>query len=102
MAVTQVAHSFAEALNEKFKEDVVMVEEGRSFDRIVILHDASENDRAAHCFVERASGHVFKTATWAYPAKGARFDLSSPESFSTVVALADPSGSYLYKQRRAR
>lgn len=101
MAVTPVAHRFAEALNQKFKEDVVMVEEGRSFDRIVILHEASENDRAAHCFVERATGHVFKTATWAYPAKGARFDLSSPASFETVVTIADPRGSYLYKKRRA-
>lgn len=100
MAVTEVARSFAEALDNKFEEDAVTVEEGRSFDRIVILHEASENNRAAHCFVERATGQVFKTATWASPAKGARFDLTSAESFETVVTMADPHGSYLYKKRR--
>lgn len=42
---------------------------GRKYTRVVL---DSGNQRHVHAFVENATGAVFKAATWAAPAKGAR------------------------------
>jgi hypothetical protein len=96
MAVAPVTQKFAEALNEKFEGKEVSATAGRKFDRVVIVF-AGQN-RSVHAFVERETGKVFKAASWAAPAKNARYDLSTPESFAQTVEVADWAGSYLYQR----
>lgn len=49
-----------------------------------------------HSFVDRETGDVLKAASWAKPAKDARYNLLT--SFDELVQRADPYGSYLYKR----
>lgn len=97
MAVAPVTQKFAEALNEKFEGKDVTATAGRKFDRVVICY-TNESSRSVHAFVERETGKLFKAAGWAAPAKNARYDLSTDESFAQTVKLADPFGSYLYQR----
>lgn len=87
---------FAEALDQKFERYAVTTTAGRKYDRIVTSYGGDKMSGSVHCFVERETGKVFKAAGWATPAKGARFDLSTPEGFVNTVETADPYGGYLY------
>lgn len=98
MAVAPVTQKFAEALNEKFEGKEVTAMSGRKFDRVVIAYPGENSSRSVHAFVERETGQVFKAAGWKAPAKNARYDLSTDESFAQTVALADPFGGYLYQR----
>jgi hypothetical protein len=98
MAVASVTQKFAEALNEKFEGKEVTAMSGRKFDRVVIAYSGEDSSRSVHAFVERETGKVFKAAGWKAPAKNARYDLSTDETFAQTVKLADPFGSYLYQR----
>lgn len=98
MAVAAITQKFAEALNEKFEGKDVTTTAGRKFDRVVISYPGESLSRSVHAFVERETSKLFKASGWAAPAKGARYDLSTEESFAQAVELADPYGSYLYQR----
>jgi hypothetical protein len=98
MAVAEVTRKFAEALNEKFENKEITAMAGRKFDRIVTAYPGESNGRSVHAFVERETGKLFKAASWAAPAKNARYDLSTDETFAQTVELADPYGTYLYQR----
>lgn len=98
VAITPITQKFVEALNEKFEGREVTAMAGRKFDRVVISYTDKSFSRYAHGFVERETGKLFKAADWSAPAKNARYDLSTDESFAQTVALADPYGSYLYQR----
>jgi hypothetical protein len=65
---------------------------GRRFTRIVMTMRGS-SQRSVHCFIENATGAVFKAATWTSPAHKAtaRF-----ESMDAALAEATWTGAYLY------
>ena len=46
---------------------------GSKFYRIVITTFGS---RSVHCFVEKASGDIYKSASWKIPAKGVRGNIN--------------------------
>lgn len=51
--------------------------------------------RSVHAFVD-AEGHLYKSAGWKAPAKGARFFLLNDASFADLLAKASWSGGHLY------
>jgi hypothetical protein len=91
--VVPTAVKFAEALNRKFDKSIGATA-GKTFDKIVRLRDGVPAEVLA--FVERDTAKLFKAASWSTPSKGAKYDLSTDESFESTVALADPFGRYLY------
>lgn len=62
---------------------------GPRFTRIVMN---TGSQRSVHCFVENATGHVYKAASWKTPAKGVRFT-----TMDAALAVANWSGGYLYR-----
>lgn len=67
-----------------------VVEPGRKYLKVVMV-DSSTGSRSVHAFVEKSTGLLFKAASWAAPAKGARFDLKQG------IPAVDWSGGYLYR-----
>ncbi len=68
-------------------------ESGKKYHK-VIMH--TENQRSVHCFIDKKTGEVYKSASWKSPAKGVRYDLRIIEQREWLFANADWSGSYLY------
>lgn len=75
--------------------------------RVVMSDDeAQTRGRSVHCFIEKATGKVIKSAGWAGPAKStakgrkgellSNYTLSDPESLEKLLASIDAYGSYLY------
>jgi hypothetical protein len=64
-------------------------EKGRKYIKIVSTTNRGIG-RSAHAFVD-AQGNVYKAASWAAPAKHARFNLADLDKITV-----DPYGSYLY------
>lgn len=91
--VVPTAVKFAEALHQKFGKSIGATA-GKNFDKIVRLRDGVPAEVLA--FVERDTAKLFKPASWSTPSKGAKYDLSTDESFASTVAVADPFGRYLY------
>ena len=67
---------------------------GRKYARIVQDHG---DQRLVHCFVDLATGDVYKPAGWTKPTlNGARFNLLDPDSLEQLHERWDPFGGYLY------
>ena len=64
------------------------IESGSKYDRITITNYGS---RSVHAFVEKKTGHVYKAAGWAQPAKGVRFT-----DVLVAAEASDRFGNYLY------
>lgn len=101
---TEITRKFVEALNSKFQGretpvgaiEFVAQAGGRYFDKIILPKCISSPDgSAAHAFIERDTGKLFRAASWTHPAADARYDLSDKTQFMLAVQLADPYGNYL-------
>jgi hypothetical protein len=68
-------------------------ESGKKYHK-VIMH--TENQRSVHCFIDKKTGEVYKSASWKSPAKGVRYDLRLIEQREWLLENADWSGGYLY------
>jgi hypothetical protein len=94
--VHRKSERYARMLNDKFKGEtkfspcVFTVERGRRFDRIT-QETRDGRNRSVHCFVEVATGHIYKAAGYKAPAPHVRY--ASPEE---AIVKADLHGSYLY------
>jgi hypothetical protein len=66
----------------------------RKYVRINATYNGAQ--RHVHAFYNPATGDVYKAAGWKAPAKGVRFNLLDDVSYVTMLAAADPYGSYLY------
>lgn len=95
MIAAPITTKYADALNEKFPNRNFATTGGRKYDRVVV---DIVGQRSVHCFVERATGLVYKAAGWAAPAKDARHDISTETGFTATVEQADWAGGYLYKR----
>jgi len=60
----------------------------------VIMH--TNNQRSVHCFIDKKTGEVYKSASWKSPAKGVRYDLRIIEQREWLFENADWAGGYLY------
>jgi hypothetical protein len=71
-----------------------IIESGRKYHKIILVD--SGGSRSVHCFVDKKTGEVYKSASWRSPAKGVRYDLRVIKEREFVLANADWSGGYLY------
>ena len=55
------------------------IEDGRKYVKLVSNRNGS---RSVWCFVDKATGSIFKPASWKAPAKHARGNILVPESYS--------------------
>jgi hypothetical protein len=68
-------------------------ETGKKYHKIVMDANGS---RSVHCFIDKKTGEVYKSASWKAPAKGVRYDLRIIEQREYLLQHADWAGSYLY------
>jgi hypothetical protein len=68
-------------------------ESGRKYHKVIMN---TGNQRSVHCFIDKKTGGVFKSASWKSPAKGERFNLLLIKDREYLFAHADWAGSYLY------
>ena len=66
----------------------------RKYYKIVM---SNRNQKSVHCFIDKETGDVFKSASWKSPAKGVRFNLLDDNSREECYRRADWTSSYLYK-----
>jgi hypothetical protein len=70
---------------------------GRKYIRIAQV--GQYGGRSVHCFVDAATGDVYKAGGWKAPAlNGARYNILDADSLETLKAKWDPYTSYLYKR----
>ena len=91
---------FAEALNTAFKlaghPDITFeVMKGKKYNRVI---DTTRGNRSAYCFIDN-EGNIYKTASWAAPAKGVRATLATlPSDFAASIAASGYATTYwLYR-----
>ena len=70
------------------------IQSGRKYHKIVFIDGGGH--RSVHCFIDKQTGEVYKSAGWKAPAKGVRFDLRLIKDREWLFDKADWSGSYLY------
>ena len=79
-----------------------IIESGSKYHKIIQVIDNGPNrmgpSRSVHCFVDKKTGEVYKSASWKSPAKGVRFDLRIIEQREWLLENADWSGGYLYRR----
>lgn len=96
MSAAPITEKFVAALTEKFPDEFApAIKPGRRFDKVYI-HMGQQ--KSVHCFVERATGLVYKAASWSSPAEDPRYDLIISGGFEATVEAANWNGSYLYKR----
>lgn len=70
-----------------------IIESGRKYHKIVM--DA-RGSKSVHCFIDKQTGEVYKSASFKSPAKGVRYDLRLIKDREWLFEHADWAGSYLY------
>ena len=70
------------------------VETGKKYHKVIFVDGGGS--RSVHCFIEKNTGEVYKSATWKSPAKGVRYDLRLIKDREYLLENADWSGGYLY------
>ena len=70
------------------------VETGKKYHKVILV-DSSSN-RSVHCFIDKNTGEVYKSASWKAPAQGVRYDLRIIHQREYLLKNADWSGGYLY------
>lgn len=68
-------------------------ESGKKYHKIIMNAAGS---RSVHCFIDKKTGEVYKSASWQSPAKGVRYDLRIIKQREWLFENADWSGGYLY------
>ena len=68
-------------------------ETGRKYHKVIMNAAGS---RSVHCFIDKQTGEVYKSASWKAPAKGVRYDLRLIKDREYLLENADWSGGYLY------
>jgi hypothetical protein len=68
-------------------------ETGRKYHKIIMNANGS---RSVHCFIDKKTGSVLKSASWKAPAKGERYNLLIIKEREWLFENADWAGSYLY------
>ena len=88
---------YHESCIEKLKQGICdyefYPETGRKYHKIIMNANGS---RSVHCFIDKKTGGVFKSASWRSPAKGERYNLLLIKDREWLLQHADWAGSYLY------
>ena len=70
------------------------IETGKKYHKVIFVDGGGH--RSVHCFIDKNTGEVYKSATWKSPAKGVRYDLRLIKDREYLLENADWSGGYLY------
>ena len=70
------------------------VETGKKYHKVIFVDGGGH--RSVHCFIDKNTGQIYKSASWKSPAKGVRYDLRLIEQREWLLENADWSGGYLY------
>ena len=70
------------------------IESGKKYHKVILVNGGGH--RSVHCFIDKNTGEVYKSATWKSPAKGVRYDLRLIKDREYLLENADWSGGYLY------
>jgi hypothetical protein len=88
---------YHESCIEKLKQGICdyefYPETGRKYHKIIMNANGS---RSVHCFIDKKTGEIYKSASWKSPAKGVRYDLRIIEQREWLLENADWASSYLY------
>jgi len=77
------------------KSDIdYVIETGKKYHKVIMV--SSGNSRSVHCFIDKNTGSVLKSASWKAPAKGERYNLLIIKEREWLFENADWSGGYLY------
>ncbi len=68
-------------------------ETGRKYHKVIMNAAGS---RSVHCFIDKKTGEVYKSASWKSPAKGIRYDLRLIADREWLLENATWHGDYLY------
>mgnify|MGYP000577541809 FL=1 len=71
-----------------------VIESGKKYHKVIFV--SGGGSRSVHCFIDKNTGEVYKSATWRSPAKGVRYDLRLIKDREYLLEHADWSGGYLY------
>ena len=72
------------------------IETGKKYHKVIMI--TSGFSRSVHCFIDKQTGEVYKSASWKSPAKGVRYDLRLIADREYLLKNADWSSGYLYKR----
>jgi len=88
---------YHDACIEKLKQGIsdydFYPETGRKYHKIIMSANGS---RSVHCFIDKQTGSVYKSASWKSPAKGERCNLLIIKEREWALSNADWAGSWLY------
>lgn len=94
LKVTEWCLELCDSLAQRAPEGYFyQIESGRKYHKIIMCENRS---RSVHCFVDKKTGEVYKSASWKSPAKGVRYDLRLIHDRNYLFTLADWAGAYLY------
>lgn len=71
-----------------------VIETGKKYHKVIFVDGGGS--RSVHCFIDKQTGQMYKSASWKSPAKGVRYDLRVITDREHVLANCDWSGGYLY------
>jgi hypothetical protein len=71
-----------------------VVETGKKYHKVIFVDGGGS--RSVHCFIDKQTGQIYKSASWKAPAKGVRYDLRVITDREYVLENCDWSGGYLY------
>ena len=70
------------------------VETGKKYHKVVMIDGGGS--RSVHCFIDKQTGQIYKSASLKAPAIGVRYDLRLIADREYLLENADWSGGYLY------
>jgi len=73
-----------------------VIESGKKYHKVIFIDGGGS--RSVHCFIDKKTGSVLKSASWKAPAKGVRYDLQLIADREYLLQNADWAGGYLYKR----
>lgn len=72
-----------------------IIESGNKYYKVIMV---ARGAKSAHCFIDKKTGDVYKSATWKSPAKKIRYNLMDDTQREWLLENADWSGGYLYQR----
>jgi hypothetical protein len=73
-----------------------VIESGKKYHKVIFVDGGGS--RSVHCFVDKNTGELYKSASWRSPAKGERYNLLLIKDREWLFENADWSSGYLYKR----
>jgi len=73
-----------------------IIDSGRKYHKVIMID--SSGARSVHCFIDKKTGSVLKSASWKAPTKGERYNLLIIKEREWLFENADWSGGYLYRR----